>query len=1586
MRSFLPERGRFTFPAPYGTEGIRVTNASDCGGSDCVEPVRGLTGRNIDAHRGRASMLVFLGLRDRGPTLFRVNKGTGQSENLGPLFDAASPFASRSVAEWYFSARRPGVLYLTSGALLLRYDVLARTFETVFDATTEFGQDRVVVATHSSDGDDAHSALLRDAATGATLGCLAYREDTGRFSYHPARRPVDRCLVDAGGRRLVVQERADEGTGAQTRIVDLDTGVDVLVPDEGALQNLDATGRYFIWVGHTGDRSDAFLVKVPERLLARGRPGKTDITEVSALDPDPLGLPLATTAQVPLTVAYNALNVPSRAAGSFYLDPTTSVRIYKLTSATYPAAAANWGHDYAEGGDEISLPYNGETRAVLVRQNGGTYWLIDFTPGVGVGNARPLTGPLAPHVDVAFAFSNNPATPYYAYVGNGGSTIRRFDIRTMTEAPGGGWPVTGETGAIWIHQSANDGMFVWMRGANGTVGVAYDPATGTRKTFSDPSLNEPRIDRGGRYVGLNIQPGNILRVWDWNTGSIAWSTPGDPGIPFGHAASLKRRWVNIDQNMSYPPSYNLFTSDVPNSATHFSGPANATLYHCNGNWIQDPADLNDQWAMCTHYGSLRPPESYWLAPGAFVLLTANGQRRVLGHPYNTTNNYAYLSFPKFSSDGKYVLFTSNMNGAARSDVFLAELPQTGGAPDTTPPTVSVQAPANGATVSGVAVTVSGSASDNVGVAGVQFKLDGVDLGAEDTAAPYGVAWNTLLSANGSHSLSAVARDAAGNSTTSVPIGVTVSNFVDVTPPVLSGVGASGTSSTATNVSWTTDEAADTQVDYGTTAAYGSSTALAPALVTSHSQALAGLAAATLYHYRVRSRDAAGNLAVSTDFTFATLPAPGPLAHWKLDEGAGTTAADDSGNGHLATLVNGAAWSAGRSGQGLSLDGADDYASVPHAAALDAFPLSISVWFKTSTTAGVRGLVNKYVAGSYNGYQIFFDTGALCAWFLRDTSNFVYDNTGCSMRTPGYNDGLWHHVVFVADAAGARLHVDAVQKASQPWTGTPGPSSTIQELHIGHYPGAFGGAEYLSGLVDDVRIYDRALSPAEISQMYDEMPPIEDTVPPVISSAAATGVTGTGATINWTTDEPADSQVDYGTTAAYGSSTALAAPPVTAHDQALSGLVSATLYHFRVRSRDAAGNLAVSDDFTFTTPDTIPPLVAIASPVTGQLLADVVSLSASASDSVGVAGVQFRVDGLAVGAEDTAPPYSISWDTRTVSNASHAVTAVARDAAGNSTTSVSVAVVVSNGDVTPPVLSLVSSSGVSSSGATVGWTTSEPADTQIDYGTTTAYGSSTTLAPALVISHSQPLGGLAVATLYHYRARSRDAAGNLAVSGDFTFTTLAAPGSIVHWKLDDGGGSNAADSSGNNRNGTLMNGPVWTAGRSGLALGLDGVNDYVRTAHAGTLNAFPVTVSAWFKTTTAAGTRGLVNKYLSNSYNGYQIFFENGSLCAWYLRSKNFYVYDRGTCTMRTNGYNDGLWHHVAFVVDATGGKLYVDGAQRATQPWRGTPGAPTTTQEVRVGHYPGGSGAKYLPGGVDDVRIYNRALSASEVLQLYNVP
>ncbi len=102
-----------------------------------------------------------------------------------------------------------------------------------------------------------------------------------------------------------------------------------------------------------------------------------------------------------------------------------------------------------------------------------------------------------------------------------------------------------------------------------------------------------------------------------------------------------------------------------------------------------------------------------------------------------------------------------------------------GSGDTTPPNVSIISPASGQTVSGT-ITVSANASDNIAVVGVQFKLDGANLSLEDTTSPYSITWDTTSASNGSHTLTALARDAAGNQTTSSAVTVTVSN--DTTPP------------------------------------------------------------------------------------------------------------------------------------------------------------------------------------------------------------------------------------------------------------------------------------------------------------------------------------------------------------------------------------------------------------------------------------------------------------------------------------------------------------------------------------------------------------------------------------------------------------------------------------------------------------------------------------------------------------------------------------------------------------------------------------------------------------------------------------
>ena len=118
--------------------------------------------------------------------------------------------------------------------------------------------------------------------------------------------------------------------------------------------------------------------------------------------------------------------------------------------------------------------------------------------------------------------------------------------------------------------------------------------------------------------------------------------------------------------------------------------------------------------------------------------------------------------------------TATQNGPGWVMHMVAFRADTGAPPDGNPPSVSITAPQTNATVSDI-VQVTANASDNVGVAGVRFLVDGAATGAEDTNAPYGLSWDTRTVGNGAHTITARARDAAGNTTTSAPVTVNVAN-------------------------------------------------------------------------------------------------------------------------------------------------------------------------------------------------------------------------------------------------------------------------------------------------------------------------------------------------------------------------------------------------------------------------------------------------------------------------------------------------------------------------------------------------------------------------------------------------------------------------------------------------------------------------------------------------------------------------------------------------------------------------------------------------------------------------------------------
>ncbi|RPH95627.1 MAG: hypothetical protein EHM68_12310, partial [Lysobacterales bacterium] len=251
IRSLLPARGKFTFPAPYGTEGVRLTNASDCNNSDCVNYLGYSYWRNINNHVGEEVMLVLVGMdRSRGgagPSLIAYNKITDEVLNLGPVFDDSDALSWASGEGWYFSANEPYTIYVNGNTSLLRHDVVTHQTETVFDVTSLLGGGYYLWQVHSSANDRVHSAAVRDAATYAMLGCIVYLEETGQHKYYLSQGDFDECQIDKSGNWLLIKEDLDGKDGEDNRIINLQTGHErILLDNEGAAGHSDMGFGYMV--------------------------------------------------------------------------------------------------------------------------------------------------------------------------------------------------------------------------------------------------------------------------------------------------------------------------------------------------------------------------------------------------------------------------------------------------------------------------------------------------------------------------------------------------------------------------------------------------------------------------------------------------------------------------------------------------------------------------------------------------------------------------------------------------------------------------------------------------------------------------------------------------------------------------------------------------------------------------------------------------------------------------------------------------------------------------------------------------------------------------------------------------------------------------------------------------------------------------------------------------------------------------------------------------------------------------------------------------------------------------------------------
>lgn len=233
-----------------------------------------------------------------------------------------------------------------------------------------------------------------------------------------------------------------------------------------------------------------------------------------------------------------------------------------------------------------------------------------------------------------------------------------------------------------------------------------------------------------------------------------------------------------------------------------------------------------------------------------------------------------------------------------------------------------------------------------------------------------------------------------------------------------------------------------------------------------------------------------------------------LAYWKLDEGSGTLAADLSSNGLNGNLVGGPAWITGQVNGALQFDGVDDYVNVPGYQHPVNNKLSFALWFKADALdAGVW-----YHAIDMPGRPARIR-------FQGNTLRFTV--AGINLDQPGINTGQWYHVAGTWDGIVQKLYVDGVEVGSIDNANTIATPSG--NLRLGYQ--AIGAPLPFAGALDEVLVYSRALTAAEVDGIVNgEAPPVNN--PPVAVDGVAVTNEDVAVDITLTASDPDGDIIAY----------------------------------------------------------------------------------------------------------------------------------------------------------------------------------------------------------------------------------------------------------------------------------------------------------------------------------------------------------------------------------------------------------------------------------------------------------------------------
>jgi hypothetical protein len=511
--------------------------------------------------------------------------------------------------------------------------------------------------------------------------------------------------------------------------------------------------------------------------------------------------------------AYNGF-VPPVTPGASYVDPVFGTTVLRVTT------------DHSQ--DDLyarNMWWNADETRYLHRNPNGTAY-ADYLAAINVATGQ-VTHNGIPIGTLPGDEGFDPVNPNVVYY-HSGASIHQVTLNangTWTDAiyftSPGGQTLLGMGGTInWLDAS---GRYMVVRyGPEPSVHL-YDRQNLAAGAYANPVDGATTIDAGS-YVGItpdgqflvgyqgangtaglyHMGQGVSWKIDHANravaaTATVFWSLCGDHGTFI--SPSDGRDYMVVSNCNDYAE---LWRVDVTNSiagldetgqkalpnnlrliawptwsevGSHVSTVATGPLRDWAFYATEDGTDTFNSGTVDVTTGAITPWHAYRQEIAAFNVVT--GETRRLAQHRSRSIDADYYAMPRVSTSwgGRYVGWASNFNQNGVVDIYAIRFSAT---TDVTPPTVSITAPLAGAILTG-ATTLSATASDNVGVASVQFLLDGVALGPLLTTAPYTTTWTPTFALNGLHTLSAVARDAAGNSATATGVLVTVASLLSKPP-------------------------------------------------------------------------------------------------------------------------------------------------------------------------------------------------------------------------------------------------------------------------------------------------------------------------------------------------------------------------------------------------------------------------------------------------------------------------------------------------------------------------------------------------------------------------------------------------------------------------------------------------------------------------------------------------------------------------------------------------------------------------------------------------------------------------------------